>query len=123
MTSKNLMSSAMAPTVCQGYTPECQRLWGANWFLQSHTTRAKHAAPVRQIEDSEDNTNQSAESVEVATDLSTKEGLISPANNAAPVCQVKDSEDAAAQKEQVKANKLARRRKKKAMNAKAPTLY
>ena len=37
----------------------------------------------------------------------------------APVCQEKDSEDAAAQKEQVKANKLARRRKQKAKIAKA----
>ena len=66
----------------------------------------------------------------MATDLSTKEGFIPPANNAAPVRQVKDSEDdatqplkspedVAAQKEQVKANKLARRRKKKAMIAKA----
>ena len=31
----------------------------------------------------------------VATDISTKEGFISPANNAAPVRQVKDSEDVA----------------------------
>ena len=45
-------------------------------------------------------------------------GLV-PAKYFAPVRQVEDSEDAAAKKEQVKANKLARRRKQKAKIAKA----
>ena len=41
-----------------------------------------HAAPVRQVEDSEDDITQLAKSVEVATYLSTKEVFIPPANNA-----------------------------------------
>ena len=41
-------------TECQYTTPECQSLGTANWILQSHKNRANHAAPVRQVEDSED---------------------------------------------------------------------
>ena len=45
-------------TECKYTTPECSSLWTANSILQSHRTRANHAAPVCQVKDSEDDATQ-----------------------------------------------------------------
>ena len=69
---------------CGYKTPESQPGLAIRWL----TLHQKYVH-------SEDDITQSAKSVEVATDISTKEGFILPAKYAAPVRQVKDSEDVA----------------------------
>merc|ERR1711888_371640 len=111
---------------------------GSSWAARQLTQQLHESAPVCQVKDSEDDATKPARKKQTAR-KSTRKGKVLPNyypfgcpecflhtctqeeldlhrqqdHNVAPVHQIKDSEEAAAYKEQVKANRLARRRKQK----------